>query len=252
MTKTVVAFDLDGTLAESKQPLTTDIAKLLVSLLAVARVAVISGGDWPQFEKQLIAQLPSGADFNRLYLLPTCGTKLYTFGDGTWNKLYSEDLTAEEKSKSTKALRAAVDQLGLAPLQTWGELIEDRGTQITYSALGQEAPLDAKSTWDPDFAKRKRIKKLLDQQLPDLSVHLGGATSVDITKPGIDKAYGMRKLQELLKIEMTEILFMGDALFDGGNDAPVRQTGIDSVQVANPSVTQSVIEAVIACLGESD
>jgi HAD superfamily hydrolase (TIGR01484 family) len=169
-----------------------------------------------------------------------------------WEKQYSEDLTAEEKSKSTKAVRAAVDQLGLAPLRTWGELIEDRGTQITYSALGQEAPIDAKLTWDPDFAKRKRIKKLLDQQLPDLSVHLGGATSVDITKPGIDKAYGIHKLQELLKIEMTDILFIGDALFDGGNDAPVRQMGIDTVQVASPSVTQSVMEGVLACLNEPD
>jgi len=36
-----------------------------------------------------------------------------------------------------------------------GELIEDRGSQITYSGLGQFAPLAEKVKWDPDFSKRK-------------------------------------------------------------------------------------------------
>ena len=118
----------------------------------------------------------------------------------------------------------------------------------TYSALGQQAPLDAKSSWDPDFAKRQKIKALLDVSLPDFSVRLGGSTSIDVTLPGIDKAYGIRKLRDILGVATPDMIYVGDALFPGGNDSPVRSTGAVCIQVANPDETKRVIETVIACL----
>ena len=127
-------------------------------------------------------------------------------------------------------------------------MIEDRESQITYSALGQEAPLAEKKGWDPDFSKRKAIKALLDVPLADFSVRLGGSTSIDITLPGIDKAYGMRKLQEVLGIATHDMLFIGDALFPGGNDYPARETGATCIQVRDPEETKRVIEAIDACL----
>ena len=96
--------------------------------------------------------------------------------------------------KIVGALEEAVRATGLQEKKIWGELIEDRESQITYSALGQQAPLKEKKKWDPDFAKRKKIKAILDWSLPDFSVRLGGSTSIDVTLPGIDKAYGIRKL----------------------------------------------------------
>jgi hypothetical protein len=126
-------------------------------------------------------------------------------------------------------------------------MIEDRGSQITYSALGQQAPLDAKKTWDPDFAKRKIIQGLLAKTLPEFSVRTGGATSIDVTLPGIDKAYGIRKLRDVLQIPIEEMLYLGDALFPGGNDEPVRTTGADCIQVRDPEETKRVIEAIVAC-----
>ena len=250
MSKKLIVFDLDGTLAESKSALDDEMAGLLSGLLGVARVAVISGGDWPQFQKQLLANLPTDSDLTRLTLLPTCGTKFYRHvpSDGSWEKVYSEDLTDAEVAKTITSLSAAIEESGFKPEQTWGELVENRGTQITYSALGQQAPLEAKRTWDPDFSRRKRFKLLLDTMIPELSVHLGGATSVDITKPGIDKAYGISKLTEIVGVGVDEMLFMGDALFPGGNDAPVKDAGVDSIQVRDPDETKRAIEAVIACL----
>jgi hypothetical protein len=47
------------------------------------------------------------------------------------------------------------------------------------------------------------------------------------------------------------MLYVGDALFPGGNDAPVRETGAACIQVDNPHETRRVIETVIACRGES-
>ena len=130
----------------------------------------------------------------------------------------------------------------------WGELIEDRGSQITFSALGQEAPLEEKKKWDPDYSKRKQIKALLDKSIPEFSVRLGGTTSVDVTKQGIDKAYGIKKLRDILGVAISEMIFVGDALFPGGNDYPAIEAGVVSIQVRDPNETKRVIEAIIACL----
>jgi hypothetical protein len=114
--------------------------------------------------------------------------------------------------------------------------------------LGQQAPLAEKEKWDPDFAKRKKVKTILDPLIPGFSVRLGGATSIDVTKPGIDKAYGIRKLRDVLGISLQEMIYIGDALFPGGNDYPAEQAGVVSIAVRGPDDTRRVIETIIACL----
>ena len=62
-----------------------------------------------------------------------------------WKKIYSEDFTAAEKEKIIGSLNKAIEQSGFKAGKVWGEVIEDRGSQITFSALGQEAPLNEKA-----------------------------------------------------------------------------------------------------------
>lgn len=246
--KRMIAFDLDGTLAESKQPIAPEMAELLGGLLDVALVDVISGGDWPQFLKQVVERLPKGAKLGRLFIQPTTGAKLFRFKDGAWGPIYEETFTPEERDQALKAIEEAVAKLDLNPEKTWGEQLEDRGAQITFSGLGQEAPLDAKTAWDPDRRRREALQKAVAEKLPDLSVKIGGSTSIDITRQGVDKAYGMKRLCEESGVSPAEILFMGDAIFPGGNDDPVRAAGIDVVKVRDPADTRTAITAVIACL----
>jgi phosphomannomutase len=248
--KKLVVYDLDGTLAESKSSLDAEMSVLLHSLLGVAKVAVISGGGWPQFEKQLLSNLPHDESLGNLSLLPTCGTKFYRYA-GAWNRIYSEDFTADEKEKIVSSLKKAVDESGFKVERVWGEEIEDRGSQITLSALGQQAPLEEKSKWDPDFTKRKKIKGVLDTLIPEFSVRLGGTTSIDVTKLGIDKAYGIRKLRDILGISLKEMVYIGDALFAGGNDYPAQEAGVVSIPVRGPDDTKLVTRTIVACL-ESD
>jgi len=245
--KKLIVFDLDGTLAESKSALDAEMAARLHDLLGVVKVAVISGGDWPQFEKQLLSHLPHDGSLANLSLLPTCGTKFFQY-TGEWKKLYSEDFTADQKQKIISSLNKAVALAGFKVEKVWGEAIEDRGSQITYSALGQQAPLEDKDKWDPVYTKRKKIKATLDTFIPEFSVRMGGATSIDVTKPGIDKAYGIRKLRDLLGISLKEMIFIGDALFVGGNDYPAEEAGVVSISVRGPNETKPVTEAIIACL----
>jgi len=245
--KSLVIFDLDGTLAESKAALDDEMAALLTRLIEVVRVAVISGGAWTQFETQVLRYLPLDDRLTRLSLLPTCGTKFYRY-DKTWQALYSEDFSHEERDKIITALNHALDQSGFRAAKRWGELIEDRGSQITLSALGQQAPLDEKKKWNPDFKKRNAIMAILGPQIPEVSVQSGGSTSIDITRPGIDKGYGVGKLRETLGIAIRDMMFIGDAIFPGGNDYPAKQAGVLSIRVRDPNETKRVIEAIIACL----
>jgi phosphomannomutase len=246
--KQLIVFDLDGTLAESKAAIDAEMSTLLTALLTVVKVAIISGGDFPQFEQQVLAHLPQHDHFDNLSLLPTTGTRFFQYNGG-WHKLYAEVLTEAQKKQIVLALDSAVAATGFQATKTWGPVTEDRESQITYSALGQQAPLDEKKAWDPDFAKRTKIKAVLDTSLPDFSVRLGGTTSIDVTLPGIDKAYGIRKLRDILGIATNDMIYVGDALFPGGNDYPARETGAACIQVRDPNETKRVIEAVIACLG---
>ena len=245
--KQLVVFDLDGTLAASKASLDPEMGKLLSRLLGVVKVAVISGGSWKQFTDQLLSNLPDGDHLANLSLLPTCGTQFFEYKDG-WKQLYAEDLSDDEKTKIVDSLHKAVKEAGIEVETTWGDQIEDRKSQITFSALGQHAPLDAKEKWDPDFAKRKKIKAILDDSLSKFSVRLGGSTSIDVTKPGIDKAYGIKKLRDVLNIAIDEMIFVGDAVFPGGNDYPAKEAGVASIKVRDPDETKRVVEAVIICL----
>lgn len=245
--KKLIVFDLDGTLTESKSPLNQEMASLIERLLTISKVAIISGGSWKQFEVQLLSHIKKLEHLHNLILLPVCGTQLYQY-NSDWKILYAEDLTALEKNKIIAALEQASKKSELQNQKIWGAVIEDRGSQITYSALGQFAPISEKKKWDPDFLKRKLLKQKLDTLIPEFSVRLGGTTSIDITKKGIDKAYGIKKLRDILKIPINEMIFIGDALLPDGNDYPVKTTGIATVVIKDCNETKLVIEVIIACL----
>lgn len=225
---TLIAFDLDDTLAPSKSAIDPRMLALLERLLERVEVCVISGGNFEQFDAQLLSGLDhlSEAKLSGLHLLPTCGTQYYTRVDGSWSASYKEVLTDDQKSRAIDALTTEANRLSLWESETWGDIIEDRGSQITFSALGQQAPVEAKKAWDPTGEKKNSLRSAVAALLPDLEVRSGGSTSVDITRKGIDKAYGMRKLAEQTGYTLEEMLFVGDRLDPEGNDYPVLAMGV--------------------------
>jgi HAD superfamily hydrolase (TIGR01484 family) len=242
--KKVAIFDLDGTLTKSKSPIDPEMADLICKLLQKAKVAVISGGGYPQFLVQFVSKLPVGSEnYGNLFLLPTSGTRMYSWKGG-WHEEYAEDLGQKEKEKILHALEMLMTSpLYKKPEIIYGDIIEDRGSQITFSALGQKAPVDIKYAWDPDRSKRENIAKMLKSKIPEFDVRVGGATSVDITHKGVNKAYGIMKLSQFLKIQVSDMIFVGDALFYGGNDYPAKTTGADCVPVKGPDDTKQLIRS---------
>lgn len=247
--KQLIAFDLDGTLAESKQPLDKPMGAALAALLDIAEVAIISGGDWPQFQKQVTGRMPRRANLARLWIMPTTGAKLYRYQEAAWREIYADLFDQKERDKIVAAIEKAVAGADLGTDKSWGDRIEDRGTQLTFSALGQDAPLDAKKAWDPDLAKRKTLRAVLRKALPELSVNIGGSTSIDITQKGVDKGYGLGRLAENSGLPLTAMLFVGDAIYPGGNDYPAREAGVDSIAIRDVAETHTVISAITTWVG---
>jgi phosphomannomutase len=244
----MIAFDLDNTLADSKSPIPDQIAVLLGGLLAQFQICVISGGKFEQFEAQVLAHLDSSPRaLSALHIMPTCGTRYFRFdvGPEVWQQIYAEDLSADQRRSIVAALKSGADALGYHPAKLWGAQIEDRGSQVTFSALGQNAPVADKQVWDPDGTKKRRLRDRVAAEIPDLEVRVGGSTSVDVTKPGIDKAYGINKLIELLHMTKNDVLFVGDQLSKGGNDYPVKAMGVDCLDVACWQDTALVIQTIL-------
>lgn len=244
----VVAFDLDETLTESKAPLTSDMAELLKELLARTKVAIASGGKFGIFMTQVFGNLPEDTRFENLYSLPNAGSSMYRYENGTWVAVYEELIPENEAHEVMAIMDKVARESGTIDysVPSFGERIEYRGSSVTLSALGQTAPIPEKKAWDPTMEKRIKLRELMAAALPSYEVKRGGTTSIDVTRPGVNKAYGLRKLSEYLNIPISDMFYIGDALFPGGNDEVVKETGIETKQVANPEETAQVIKALLA------
>jgi HAD superfamily hydrolase (TIGR01484 family) len=251
--KKLIAFDLDGTLAPSKSHFNERMVNMFDRLLEKYQVCVISGGKYELFQRQFLTQITTEPELlEKLHLMPTSGTRYYRFKDKEWKLQYAEDFTSTDKEKIIKALDEGLTESGFRADKTYGETIEDRDSQITLSILGQEIVAELgeegvriKEAWDPDGTKKLKIRDIIAPKIPNFEVRAAGATSIDVTKPGVDKAYGMKKLMEANGLHKEDILFMGDKIIPGGNDYAVEQMGIDCIAVRSWEDTAYAIEGIV-------
>ena len=247
MKHSLIIFDLDDTLAESKSELQPPMRDALTRLLKRKKVAIISWGKYEQFQKQVISQLAENVHLHNLYLFPTCGASYYQYRDNEWQNIYEERLPREWVEKIFTALRQAQKDAGvITETPYYGEQIEDRSTQVSWSALGQQCPSDIKSKWDPDQKKRLSMLPFLKESLPEYEVRIGGATTIDVTRKGVDKKYGIYQMEKYLHIPLEGMLFIGDAIFPGWNDYAAVEVGIDYHKTTGPDMTLELIEDILA------
>lgn len=237
-------FDLDGTLAPSKSAPLPEMQKTLCEALKKYKIAVVSGARFEQFINQLVGHLPC-ADFTNLLLVPTDGAAIYEFKEGEWVCVEKHSLSESEKSKIKAAISDAMQMFNVPVVSLYGEQIEDRGSQVTFSGLGSRTPLDLKAKWDPEASLRKKMADYIQSKLPEFEVGIGGMTSIDVTRKGIDKEYAVNKILKYWNFDKKEVLFMGDAIFPGGNDEPATRTGVDSKKVSGPEETEKTIQELL-------
>lgn len=246
--KKLIVFDLDGTLAPSKRAMLKSTALLFKRLLQTKPVAVIGGGKYELFKNQLLKVIKlSKEELKNLFLFPTSSTSFYRFQNDRWRCIYSHELSVSQKKKINKAFGEIFEKLRYEhPKKKYGIIIEDRGTQITFSPLGQMAPVRLKELWNRSHnPMRLKMAKMLQGLLPEFKVRAGGLTSIDVTEKGIDKAYGIRQIEKHLRVMRKDMIFVGDAIFPGGNDYAVVRAGVDYVRVNGPEETGRVIRFLL-------
>ncbi len=238
----LIAFDLDGTLSDSKQNITEEMFHSLEALSNITKVAVISGGSFEQVKKQLL--FDKNRVIENIILLPAEGSQRYQYDShkNEWILKYKEGFSKKIRDKVVKLLEEiVVDERFEIPEEHYGLYIEDRGTEISLSALGQDAPLEKKEVWDSDNKKRLKIKAYLEENIPEIEAFIAGTTSVDVLQKGFDKLKSLSLLLKSIKIKSIDMIFVGDAIFPGGNDYSVAEGGIESIRVEGPEDTLEII-----------
>lgn len=238
-------FDLDETLAVSFQAPKPSMLTRLVALQSHLPVAIMSGAGFDRIVRDVVAHLPVAP--TNLVLFPNSSSQCFMLEDGVWKNIYSHLMNDEERSKIKDVLNVALtefDELREAPV--YGERIIDRESQIAFTAVGQEAPAEVKASWDPTAEKRLRVARELRDRLPEFNILIGGASTIDFTRKDTNKAYGVKWFADYLKTTPAELLYVGDALYPGGNDEVVLVTGIQARSVANPEDTETVIDELLA------
>lgn len=254
MMKKLIAFDLDGTLAPSKSHFNPRMVNLFDRLLETHHICVISGGKYELFQRQFLTQITKEPHLlAKLHLMPTSGTRYYKHQNGEWVQQYAEDFTPAQKKEIIKALEEGLEESGYKEAKTYGDTIEDRDSQITLSLLGQDIVAELgdegvriKEEWDPDGSKKLKIRDIVAPKIPEFNVRAAGATSIDVTRPGIDKAYGMNKLMAATGFKKEDILYMGDKIIPGGNDYAVEEMGIDCISVRSWEDTAYAVEGIVS------
>ncbi len=252
--KKVLAFDVDQTLNVAKMPIPDEIAELLVKCLDHYEICPISGQKYEQFLIQIVDRLvETGAtpeQLSHLHLFVAQGTQYYRYNldKKDWNQVYNYPLTDEQVAKISEAIEKAAKELGYweeDKLADGDEIIENRLSQVTFSALGQKAGTEAKYAWDPDCKKREAIVKRCKELAPEFEYEIGGTTSINAITPGMNKVFGMTHLMEELKVEKPEILYFGDMTQPGGNDYPVVQMGIETITVRSHEDTAYSLRGIL-------
>ena len=248
----MIVCDMDGTLVPSKLSPDTQMSDLIERLLLQYSFAVISGASIELFSERFLSRLTlTEQQSQNLYLLPSIGAGMYILENNYTKKIYEELLTTSEFQHISAVVLQAAKLLHLVPAEQFGPTLEMRGTSATYSALGQDAPFDLKTQWDMDQKKRQELLAIIVPQLPDFNIAIGGLTSIDITRAGIDKAYGITKLSEYTKIPVSDMLYVGDALYENGNDYAVYKTGVDCLPVKTVAETKQLFRDLLAQSGDN-
>lgn len=240
-----IAFDIDDTLSVSKQSLQPALAQLLVKLSFLIPIGIISGAKKDQILTQLMVNI-EGAKRENFFLFPNGGAGAYTYTPtGELVTIYEHAISEEEAKKITAVAEKIIADTKINEgHMLYGEVVEWRGPSVAISLLGQTAPPEIKKDFDPNQLKRLELIKLFKEALPEFSYRIGGGTTIDINQPGIDKAFGMREFSKLIAIPEENILYVGDALYEGGNDYAVLSTNLKVHAVKNPEDTERFLSSL--------
>lgn len=198
-------LDLDNTVTESRGKITPEMFQ---ELSRFENICIVSGASREQIRSQI-------GDL-KCYILAQNGNDT-----DKWKK----ELTNEEREEIIKHIKSFAVVIG-------EDHLEDRGCQITYSFTGHHAPTEEKKIFDPDGYKRGLVLRSFPLESETIEVKIGGSTCLDYYPKGFNKGTNVAKFIEYMGWDRDNCIYIGDALFKGGNDETVIGV-IETHQVKN-------------------
>ncbi len=234
-------FDVDGTLARSHTPVEPSMRELLQALRRSGRtVTVVTGSDL-HYIKQSIPCLWSEADCDFSALAQSGNMAYDAQGSVVW-----ERPLREEQKREILGYVARVRAAERFDVPDEGDLVQDRGSQVSFSIYGHNAPVGEKETVDPDMSKRKALLQKYPFVSQDVDVRIGGTTTFDFFAKGFNKGRNIADFIALPRFgwKEEECVYLGDRLEPGGNDETVVGV-IDTKAVRDPADCERVVRGVL-------
>lgn len=243
----VLAFDKDDTITESRKPIDQQMALILDKLLLTKKIAIISGGDFLEFENKILNFLDK-SNFSNLIIFPASGSSMFVYKDNAWQIEYQKIITKDEATHIGNLLLNKAKELNIVDADiSFDDTIDHRVSQITFSIFNENSSLTEKANWDPDQQKRKQIISLVKEEVgEEYDILIGGKSSIDIVLKGYDKAFGLYELVKYLGVKKDDVLFFGDKMEIGGNDYSVKEAGFNHIVVKDVRDTKQILESILS------
>jgi hypothetical protein len=211
-------FDMDMTIAPSRQPILPEMFELLQN--TTQDIIIVSGQsvDKIKWQSNNLSAIVLGQNGNHAV-------------DITGNELWNIPLEPHHRDQILDHISEVMEILDHEVNHDWNP-IEDRGAQITFSPIGNTAPVDVKKTYDPNRSKRESLLAQIPFASEDLIVKIGGSTSLDYLHKDRHKGTNVQKLIDWMGWDKSDCIYYGDGLYPGGNDEAVIGV-IETVLVAD-------------------
>ncbi len=256
-----LVFDIDGTLTPPRERLLPEMVAALRGLTVPFHVA--AGSDLPLVQPQFLDplwELGYRGDFEAFLNNGSAHFRCRYSEQPRVDKMdefnFADHFGAADHAFLLKTVEEVLDDDAFrlqAPLSIIGERLVDRGSMLNVVPIGRprsklsgDAVANRKhfARFDGKTGFRRRMYEVLKTRLArlmaekDLLIMLGGETSFDFVVAGMDKTHAVRTL---LKDGYERLVFLGDALFEGGNDSVIsdfvaawdedRECPVEAIQV---------------------
>ena len=221
----VIAFDLDGTLTQHKQPLCEANREMLNKLGKKYKLVMVGAGQVMRI-------------FNQLEGYPIDVIGNYGLQYGKYNpetggidmmRDLSFDCDREAIDKKVTELRNRFGFTGFA-----GENVEFHPSGcVTFPILGTKAASEDKLKFDPDRAKRRKIYDEVVEAFSDYCVFIGGSSSFDMAPRPYDKYNALDMYCKENGLSHENVVYIGDDYGLGGNDEAVFKSDFPCLEIDN-------------------
>lgn len=212
--KTLVLFDVDGTLTPARLVISDEMKQTLEALRKKVVIGFVGGSDLSKQVEQLGATVLQDFD----YCFSENGLTAYKLGKELASQSFIQWIGDEKYNKLVKFILRYLSDIDI-PVRR-GTFIEFRNGMINVSPVGRNASTQERNEFekfDLEHKIREKLVSALKENFSDygLTYSIGGQISFDVFPTGWDKTYCLQHVEDE---GFTEIHFFGDKSYEGGND----------------------------------